>query len=127
MPAQPGQGTEESLPISDHQLLGQTPKDYSAQSLESADKAARGHLITNTIIPPGTGQQLPSDSLEVVGGGAGAGGEVGYMMKAVELTSLWTLKTPAGKAPCPSLSRACHILYHQVPGLKGDWALLLEG
>ena len=73
MPAQPGQGTEESLPISDHQLLGQTPKDYSAQSLESADKAARGHLITNTIIPPGTGQQLPSDSLEVVGGGGWGG------------------------------------------------------
>lgn len=57
MTAQPGWGTGwgggGSLPICDHQLLGQTPKDYSAQSLESADKAARGHLITNTIIPPG--------------------------------------------------------------------------
>lgn len=35
--AQQGLGAGGVSPICDHQLLGQTPKDYSAQSPESAD------------------------------------------------------------------------------------------
>lgn len=96
------------LPICDQQLLGQTPKDYSAQSLESADEAATGHLITNAIIPPG---DRSATSFKLPGGlGRGGGRTWGLeqcwgnrvMMKAAGLTFLWMLKVLAGKAHCPS-------------------------
>lgn len=93
----------ECLPVRDHQLLGQTPQDYSAQILEPADEAAGRPLITNTIIPPGTGQQLPSDSWMsgqvVKAGGVPAG--VGGMGSC---RTDFLLDTPdlAGKGPCPA-------------------------
>lgn len=67
-------GARGCLPICDHQLLGQTPKDYSAQSLESADKVARGQLITNAIIPSGN---RSATSLELPGGLGQGGGRAG--------------------------------------------------
>lgn len=63
-----GGGWREAPPACDRQLLGQTPKDYSTQSLGTADKATRGHL-TNAIIPLGDRSAASSDSPEAWGGG----------------------------------------------------------
>ena len=48
-------------------------------------------------------------------------------MKAAELTSLWTLKTLAGKAACSSLSGACHPRCHQVPDLREALGSTIRG
>lgn len=66
-----------SLPICDHQLLGRTPQAYSAQSPESAEEAVRGHLITNTIIPPVDRSATSFELTEGLGQGEGRAGGLG--------------------------------------------------
>lgn len=88
------------------------------KALNLLTKLPQATLPLMQLFPQGTGQQLPSNSLEVRGGvGAGLGGwgSVGgieFMMKAAGLTFLWMLKVLAGKAHCRS--------WAQVLGLRDD-------
>ena len=84
------------------------------KALNLLTKPPEATLSLIQLFPQGTGQQLPSDSLEESGtgwrwglGGKGGQGD-GYMVKAAELTSLWMVKTLAGKAPASAcLESSC--------------------
>lgn len=99
-----GLGERRFLPICDHQLLGQTPKDYSAQSPESADLSACGATLSlSQLFPQGQVSNFPSDSLEESGTGWRWGWGPGLAGRWVhgegcESDSLWMVKT-LGKAP----------------------------
>lgn len=88
------------------------------KALNLLTKLPQATLPLMQLFPQGTGQQLPSNSLEVWGGvgarlgGWGSGEGTGCMMKAARLTFLWLLKVLASKAHCPS--------WAQVLGLQDD-------
>lgn len=120
-----------SLPLCDQQLLGPTPKAYPAQSPESAEEAARGHLITNTVIPPvdrsATFFELPRGLGQGEGraGGWGGGSSGRCVIKAAGLPSLWMLKTWQVKPPAPSGVGLSHP-GSQAVGLRDDLGSLRQ-
>lgn len=94
---------------------GRRQRITQPKALNLLMKLPEATLSLILLFSQGTGQQLPSDSLVVWV----VGGRLGWV-RAAGLTSLWTLKTLAAKAPCAQPVLALSHPGSRAPGLRDN-------